>query len=266
LFRADVNLVEIHTAVFDRRGRHLTGLTRQDFEIRDGAQPGPPEIFESAESPIAIGLLLDVTGSMYDTLPLLKRAAIQLVESLREDDRVALFAFNDRMSTVADFDSDQRAIAAAIRRLQAGGHTALFDALARASQRMLQRQGKKVLVVFTDGNDNASVLTLNSALDRSRRNGLQIHAVAQGEALRHRKLMDTLEDIAKGTGGLAFKVQKASEIQEVFSEISRDLAASYLLGFRPRPGRGEWRPLEVTLPRQKDARVRCRSGYYATAL
>jgi VWFA-related protein len=243
-FRAEARLVEIHATVFDGRGRHITGLGRDDFQILESQQPQAVEIFESVESPFSLGLLLDITGSMEDALPLVKQACLKLLDELRPQDQVAVFSFSDRMSEAQDFTQDRKAAAAAIRRLRAGGKTALFDALTRASLRMADRKGKKALVVLTDGNDNASTLTLESALRRARREAIPVYCLAQGEALRAAKLMDTLERIAESTGGNAFRLQKLSRIDEIFEEISRDLAASYLLAYKPRPGAGEWRPIQ----------------------
>jgi VWFA-related protein len=263
VFRVQTALVEIHATVLDSRGRHLRGLQKHDFEILDGGEPRPPEVFESEESPLSLGLLLDITGSMQEALPALKHAALRLVDQLRPADRVAVFVFNNRLWVLSDFTVDRELTAAAIRSLRAAGATALFDALARASQLVSQRQGKRALLVFTDGNDNASALTLERAVERARREAIPVYAVAQGEALRARNLTETLEVIARSTGGLAFKVRKPAEIDEVFSEICRDLTASYLLAFKPRPGRGEWRTLAVRVRGRQNLQVRSRQGYFA---
>lgn len=263
VFRAQTSLVEIHATVLDPGGRHLRGLQKDDFEIIDGSEPRKPEIFESEESPISLGLLLDITGSMQEALPAVKHAALRLVTQLRPADQVAVFVFNNRLWVLSDFTVDRDLTAAVIRSLRAAGTTALFDALARASQLVCQRQGKRALLVFTDGNDNASALTLERAVDRARREAIPVYTVAQGEALRARSLTETLEVIARNTGGMAFKVRKPAEIDEAFLEISRDLTASYLLAFKPRTGRGEWRTLVVRVRGRKNLQVRSREGYFA---
>lgn len=262
-FQAEARLVEIHATVFDRRGRHVAGLRRDDFEIHEDGHVERPEIFESEDSPFSVGLLLDVTGSMEEALPVVKQACLRMLDELRPQDHVAVFSFSDRFSQVVDFTADRKAAASAIRRFVAGGRTALFDALARASMRMAERKGKKALIVLTDGNDNASSLTLDSALRRAQREAIPVYCIAQGEALRAGKLMDTLEKIAQLTGADSFRLQKISRVGEVFAEITRDLAASYLLAYRPRPGAGEWRPIRVQVRNLKEARVRCRQGYFA---
>lgn len=262
-FRAEARLVEIHATVFDSRGRHITGLARDDFEVLDSQQPQRVEIFESVESPFSLGLLLDITGSMEGALPTVKQACLQLLDSLRPQDEAAVFSFSNRMSAAQDFTQDRQAAAAAIRKLRAGGKTALFDALTRASMRMAERKGKKALIVLTDGNDNASALTMESAVRRARREAIPIYCIAQGDALRAKKLMETLENIAAATGGNAFRLDKLSQMDDIFLDVSRDLAASYLLAYKPRPGAGEWRPIQVRIRQRKGARVRCREGYFA---
>lgn len=241
----------------------MAGLRRDDFEIHEEGRVEQPEIFESEDSQLSVGLLLDVTGSMEEALPAVKQACLRMLDDLRPQDHGAVFAFSDRFAPVVDFTTDRKAAAAAIRRFTAGGRTALFDALARASMRMAERKGNKPLVVLTDGDDNARALTLDSAMRRAQREAIPVHCIAQGEALRAGKLMDTLEKIAQITGAGSFRLEKVSRVGDVFAEITRDLAASYLLAYRPRPGSGEWRPIRVQVRTLKDARVRCRQGYFA---
>jgi Ca-activated chloride channel family protein len=262
-FRAEARLVEIHASVFDGRGRRMTGLAREDFEISDSGRAFAPEIFESEESPFSLGLLIDITGSMEDALPLVKKACLDLLAELRPNDPLAVFAFHDRLAVSGEFSVDRQQAAAAIRRLRAGGKTALFDSMARVSIQMASRKGKKALIVLTDGEDNASSLTLHSAVLRAKREAIQIHCIAQGAALHSRKLMDTLEAIAQATGSSVFRMEKASKIGEIFTEICRDLLSSYLLAYKPQPGAGEWRPINVRVRKVKGARVRCREGYFA---
>lgn len=263
VFRAEARLVEIHATVSDGRGRYISGLKREDFVIRDSGQERMAEIFESTESPFSLGLLLDITGSMMEALPVVKRACLEMLDLLRPEDRVAVYAFNERFECVQDFTTDRRAAAAAIRKLQAAGRTALFDSLTRASMHLAQQKGKRSLVALTDGNDNASALTLESALRRARREAIPVYPVAQGDALRSSKLMDTLERIANATGGSSFRLEKPSKTDEIFARIGKDLLSSYLLAYRPHPGNGEWRPLQVSVRGKKDVRVRCREGYFA---
>jgi Ca-activated chloride channel family protein len=262
-FTVSARVVEIHATVLDKRDRHVRSLTLADFDINDGGRSRPPEKLEADSSPFSLALLLDTTGSMEDAMPSLKQAAAALVEKIRPEDNVALYGFSDRFDEILPFSRDHRAALLAIRRLRASGKTALFDALARAGQKLGARSGKKALVVFSDGIDNSSVLTMNSAIERARREAVPVYAVAQGQALRDGKLMDALESISSSSGGQAFKVRKLDQMAEVFEEVSGDLLASYLLSFTPAHGSGEWRPLRVSVKNQPSCRVRHRAGYFA---
>lgn len=263
VFRADVRLVEIHVAVLDRGGRAIRGLTKSDFEIFDEGERRRPEIFESEESPFSVALLLDASGSMEEDLPLVKRAALTMIQQLRPEDRVAVFCFSDRTLALAEFTSEQKALGAAIRRLRAEGTTALFDALGRVAPALTARPGKKALVVFTDGDDNASALTLEHAVQRFRRESVPVYAIAYGNALKSSRLQDTLEQVARLTGGELLQARRPQDAVEAFERVSRDLTASYLLAFRPPSGKGEWRRLRVSVPGRREARVRHREGYFA---
>jgi Ca-activated chloride channel family protein len=256
-------LVEVHVAVQDRGGRPVRGLKGSDFEIFDENERREPEIFESEESPFSIALLLDASGSMEADLPLVKRAALTMLEQLRPEDRVAVFCFSDRTIALAEFTAERAQLGGAIRRLRAEGTTALFDALGRVAPALLARPGKKALVVFTDGDDNASALALLHAVDRFRRESVPVYALAYGSALKSRKLRDTLEQMARLTGGESLEVRGPQDALEAFTRVSKDLTASYLLAFRARPGKGEWRRLRVFVPGRPGARLRHREGYIA---
>ena len=262
VFRSDVRMVEVYLTVRDQRSQYVTNLNRERFEVLEGSAPQTVEVFEADDTPFSLAVVLDTTGSMEDSMPALKSAVVKLIEQLRAQDRIAIFGFNERLEMLQDFTSDKRAAMLAVRRARASGRTALFDAVSRVSQRMSAVKGKKSVVVFTDGNDNASVLNLTAATTRSKKAGIPIHTVAQGEALQAANLVQNLEEISSKTGALSFKVRKNSQMEEVFGEISRDLKASYLLAYRPKPGAGEWRPIRVQVNGGSGYKVRCREGYF----
>ena len=148
-------------------------------------------------------------------------------------------------------------------RTQAFGTTALYDALTRTVHDLAHRSGKKVIVVFTDGIDNASVLTTATAIDEAQGAGVPIYTIAQGDALKSPALLRQLAGISKTTGGVAFTIHGPSEIREVFESVSRDLMHGYLLAFQPAPGdKREWRTIELVLHGSKGRRIRAREGYY----
>jgi VWFA-related protein len=262
LFRADARMVEVYLTVLDQKNRYVSNLEKSRFEVLEGSAPQVVEVFETDESPFTLAVVLDTTGSMQDSMPALKSAVVKLIEQMRAEDRIAVYGFNERLELLQDFTNDKRAAMLAVRRARAAGRTALFDAVSRVAQQMGVIKGKKSVVVFTDGNDNSSVLNLTAATTRSKKTGIPIHTVAQGEALQAAKLVQNLEEISSKTGALSFKVRKNSQMEEVFGEISKDLKATYLLAYRPKPGAGEWRPIRVQVKDGKGFKVRCREGYF----
>lgn len=264
-YSTGTRMVEIFATVTDAKGRPAPALPVDQFQVLDAGAPRRIEHFESVSTGLSVALLLDTTGSMADALPFLKNAAGRLIDQLRPDDSVAVFGFSQRLDCLQDFTADFRAAKLAARRIRAEGKTSLFDALAGISHRIADRRGKKAIIAFTDGADNASALTLSAATARAARAGLPVYSVAQGDALRSGKLLDTLETISLSTGASAHKANKPSQVEEIFAQIAAGLVSTYMLAFSVLPGKGEWHPLRVDLRGEelKKLRVRSRQGYFA---
>ncbi len=263
VFRSDVRLVEIHATVSDGRGRYVDDLDGREFEVIEDGKPVPVVAFESRLAHLKCALLLDSTLSMRDAIPALKNAALELIAKMRASDPVAVYTFNDVVSLAQGFTTDKTAMKRAVAEVQVRGETALYDAMTRAIRDLSGQQGKKVIVLFTDGDDNASTLNAEIAERRAKSAGIPVYTVAQGMALANRKLLRELESVARATGGLAFAIRDAREIEGVFDAIARDLEHSYLLMIRPGSGAPDkWRRLDVVVRRGKGYRVRSREGYF----
>jgi VWFA-related protein len=198
---------------------------------------------------------------MRDSLPKLKNAVMRLIDDLREGDAVAVFGFSDNLVSLQDFTTDKRRAKHAVLKVQASGRTALYDATALVARHLMNRSGKKAVVVFTDGDDNASVLNSSNATDRARKLGVPVYSVAQGEALGNGQLVDQLERLSKATGAKAFTVRKVDDVEEVFLEISRDLKHTYMLAYRPPEQSRGWHKIDVAVPAVKKATIRAKRGY-----
>jgi Ca-activated chloride channel family protein len=219
--------------------------------------------FEPRSSEVSVVLLLDTTGSMYAALPALKNAAMKLIGELRPADSVAVYSFNDTVNELQSFTADKDAAKRAVLSTQAFGDTALYDALTRVGRDLSTRAGKKVIVVFTDGNDNSSTLTANTSIERAKAAGVPVYTIAQGEALTHPEFLKQLATVSKATGGVSFAIEKPSEIRAVFEKVSADLTHGYLLVFQPAPVEvHDWRTIEVGLKGAKKYKIRARDGYY----
>ncbi len=262
-FKVDARLVEVYAAVFDRNGRYIPGLTKEQFQVIDNGKPQPIVTFETEASDLSCAILLDTTGSMARALPAVKNAILKLIDRFRGNDQVAVYGFSNRLAVLQDFTLDKNAAKKAVLATRPAGTTALFDALSQLARDVARRGGKKVIVAFTDGQDNSSALHAAAAVTRAKRAGVPIYTVAQGEALKSPALVRQLKDMAKATGGIAYEVRKTSDVDEVFEDISNDLRNSYLLSYKPPPTADpKWRPIQVALTGVKDYKVRAKEGYY----
>jgi VWFA-related protein len=263
LFRASGRIVEVYATVTDSRGRYVDDLNASQFTILEGGHPKPVFAFENHTSSVSVALLFDATGSMDTALPSLKRAALQLLDELRPEDSVAVYSFNDRITELQPYTTDKVAAKRAVLRAHAAGTTALYDALLRVNHDLAGRAGKKVIIVFTDGDDNASMLTSDAAILRAKGRGIPIYTIAEGDALVHQQLIGQLANISRATGGTSFLIRKLSDIGAVFQKVSEDLMHGYLLAFQPSEGEEHgWRKIEVVLANGKGRQVRAREGYY----
>ncbi len=262
VFRADGRLVEVWATVTDSRGRYMDNLSADQFTILERQQMQPVVAFESRVTPVSVALLLDTTGSMQAALPALKNAAIKLMSDLRAGDSVAVYSFNSSVTELQPFTTDISAAKRAVLRTQALGETALYDALARVSRDLAGRPGKKVIVVFTDGNDNSSTLTTDTAILRAKATGVPVYTIAQGEALLYPAFVKQLAEVSKATGGESFVIHEPNEIGVVFEKVSEELTHGYLLTFAPPPAQDRsFHAIELML-QTKGLKPRFREGYY----
>lgn len=261
-FHASGRIVEVYATVTDSRGRYVDDLNEKSFTVQVEGHPTTLFAFENRTTSVSVALLFDTTGSMTATLPTLKRAALQLIGDLRPDDSAAVYAFNDRVIEFQSFTTDKAAMKRAVLRAHPAGTTALYDALVRVSRDLVQRQGKKVILVFTDGIDNASMLTADAAIFRAKSSGIPIYTIAQGEARQNPALIKGLADLSHATGGAPFLIHKLSDIGAAFHRVSEDLMHGYLLAFQPPPAAGKaWNQISVSVPGRKGVTIRARDGY-----
>jgi Ca-activated chloride channel family protein len=263
LFKAEVRLVEVYATVCDDRGRYIDGLDQTKFEVRDEGSSQPIVGFGGTSDPLSCAVLLDTTGSMEKVLPQVRASILDFIDELSAQDSIAICTFDTRMTVRQDFTTDKLAARKAIMRTRAGGSTALFDALAQTAHEIVPRSGKKVIVLFTDGEDNASALNASSAMKSVRKIGVPVYTIAEGEARESKSLIETLRDIAHKTGGTAAVVKKPADIATVFENICHDLQHTYLLAYKAPPvSEAHWRTIEVALREGGKYKIRAKEGYY----
>jgi len=263
VFRSDVGLVEVYATVRDARGHYVDDLKAGDFAVVENGEKLSVRAFENAQSEITCALVLDSTMSMHQALPMLKNSALRLISELRTNDLAGGYTFSNTLVGTGQYTRDKLDARRAVVAMEARGETALYDALVGVLHELAARPGKKALVVFTDGNDNVSTLSLETAGKRARLAGIPLFAVAQGEALNDRVLLAKLESIAALSGGMCFRVRYARDVEAVFGRIAKELSHGYLISVSPHAGEpGAWHSIAVETPRAKNLEVRSRQGYY----
>jgi Ca-activated chloride channel homolog len=264
VIKVNSRLVEVYASVYDSKGHYVDQLRRPNFQVIENGKPQLIRDFEDNVQSLSCAILLDSTGSMADVLPNVKNSIVQLIDQLTPQDSVALYTFDQSMSVRQDFTTNKAAAKRSVLRVRAGGRTALFDSLSEAGQELSRRPGKKVLILFTDGDDNSSMLNATAAITRAERLGIPLYAVAEGEATRSKRLRKMLDDLSERTGGSSYVIRKASDITDVFQSIARDIRHMYLLTYDPplEPADGKWREIQVAVNGGEHYRVRAKQGYF----
>ncbi|MBI2220540.1 MAG: VWA domain-containing protein [Acidobacteria bacterium] len=267
---ADVPLVEtsevrsvlVPVSVRDSRGRFVPGLQRENFALFENDRAQAITFFAPEGSSCEIILAVDISGSMADQLGKVQQAVKTFLAALRPDDTVTLAAFNTAFFTIAPRGASAAARHRAIDRLASWGGTALYDAMFSALDVLTDRQGRRSLVVFTDGEDRSSQASPTRVEQRLLADDVVLYVVGHGSAADLPALRDQLKSMAEASGGRAIFLSSLDKADEAFREVMEDLAQLYTLGFSPdSPGApGEWRKLRVELARRK-YRVRSRAGY-----
>jgi Ca-activated chloride channel family protein len=264
--KVDVHLIEVYATIYDGKGRYVDGLTRDKFQVFEDGKSQQISSFETGAQSVSCAVLLDTTGSMTEALPRVKNSIVKLIDGLGPDDSIAIYTFDEHLRVRQDFTKDKDSAKRAVLRTRAEGRTALFDALSEVAQDVSKRPGKKAMLVFTDGDDNASALSAAAAIARAKKVGIPLYAIAEGEALESPNLKKLLDDLSERTGGTSYEAKKASDIEEIFQKISRDLQHLYMLSYQPPSAASEndkkWRKIDVTVAGGKDFRIRAKEGYF----
>ena len=271
-FHIDTKLVNVFVNVTDRNGAIVGALTRDDFTITEDGRPQQIAIFErQSELPLNLTLAIDTSGSVRKDMTEEADAARRFAHAiLRPQDQMSVLQFATEVSQLTPFTSKVSVIDRALARLHGDYATALYDAISLGAQRLGPRQGRKVLIVVSDGDDTAKNTTYAQALEQTLRNEVMIYSIIdvpiQASAGRDLGGEHALITLAEQTGGKSFYVSDGG-LDKAFAQVSDDLRTQYLLAYYPHhqePGRTFHRLL-VTVPRAtaQDFNIRHKTGYYA---
>lgn len=270
-FRSDTRLVVLHASVTDRKGKLLTNLNQGDFKIFENGQPQQIKIFRREDVPVSLGIVIDDSGSMSTKRTRVEAAALAMVRESNPQDEVCVINFNDDAFLDVPFTNDVHKMEQGLARIDSRGGTAMRDALNMSLDytREKAKKDKKVLLVITDGNDNASNISLESVVRRSNQADTLVYAIGlftEEEKHEATKARRALKELTSATGGLAFYPKDVNEVQALAVEVARDIRRQYTIYYTPAVQAldGSYRQIKVTVEAPGKPAVRTRSGYYAT--
>ena len=261
----DVNLVELYTTVTDKSGRLARGLEASDFEVREDGRPQQISKFELVENlPLTLGITIDVSGSMFESLGEAQRAAVDFLEAIiTPRDRCFALAFSDRPRLLMPRTSDVGAVAERIEDLVASGSTSLHDAIVTSLYYYRGIRGRRALVLLSDGEDTSSTLAFAEALEYARRSGVAVFTIGLRIGKLQVGVRRKLENLAEETGGRTFYISEATELFGVYDEIEEELRSQYLVAYGSDQTGGEDRYREVEVEvRGGKLKARTIRGYY----
>jgi VWFA-related protein len=270
-FRAETRLVVLHATVRNARGALVTSLERGAFMVYENGKRQPVTLFRRDDIPVSLGLLIDNSGSMRALRSKVEAAALALARASNPQDEIFVLNFNDKARIDVPFTSDVKVLEAGIARVDSIGGTAMRDALAMA-QTYLGEHGtrdRKVLLVITDGIDNASVVTRDRIQKQAEERDTVIFALGLfGAEDRGKQGRHELDQLTERTGGMAYYPAGIDEIGEVALEIARQIRNQYTIAYAPlnQALDGTYRAIRVTVAARERLSVRTRAGYRATRL
>jgi Ca-activated chloride channel homolog len=280
---AQVNLTVLRATVLDKRGRMINDLTKNDFEVYEDGAPQKLSVFSHADIPVTMGIAIDDSGSMKEKRPSVNAAALAFVETSNPSDQTFIVNFNDAyyLDTPGDFAANMEDLHAALGKINSSGGTALYDAvMASLDHLRLGNRDKKVLLVITDGEDDASRYQFTDLLKYAQQSNAVIYTIGLlGGGDTDTKLFKTLthedrhakkilEQLAEATGGDAYFPRSLDDVDPICRQVAHDIRNQYTLAYYPTNKNldGSFRTVRVNAfehGTRKKLVVRTRPGYYA---
>jgi Ca-activated chloride channel family protein len=264
LFRSGTELVDLYVTVTDNDGRLVPDLVLDDFAIFDDGQPQEIALFENEVRPITVVVMLDTSISTTNVLHLILGGAEQFLLRMLSDDRARIGAFNDKIEIEPlQFIDDRDALIDELGSLDFGNETRLFDAIAASLDALLDVEGRKVVLVLTDGQDSSSKLGWREVLERAVAEDVMVYSIGleveyfDGARVRRTSPDRSLRRLAEETGGGYFLLEETDELGPTFTRVSQELHNQYVLGFTPPARDGQTHSVEVRVAgRGMEARTR----------
>jgi len=269
----DVARVNMLYTVSDKKGRFVTDLTRDDFQIIElKKEQKIMEFTAESDLPLRLGILIDSSNSIRDRFRFQQEAAIEFINQVvrPRQDKAVIVSYDTAAELVADLTGDTDVLSKAIRGLRPGGGTAMFDAMFYACRdKLMQDQPRhkfrRAMIVLGDGDDNASRYTRDQALEMAQKADVVVYAISTNNTKIDRDGDKVLRYFADETGGVAFFPFKVQDLSQSFENISNELRHQYNVLYRPDPLKtdGLYHKVDIKVKGRKELVVRARKGYYA---
>ena len=272
VFRTGVDLVNVGVTVADRKGALITDLTANDFEIYEDGKKQTLRYFAGGDAanagpPMHLGLLVDVSESMGEDLSFTKTAAVKFLNTLTDAVDVTVVDFDTEVRTARFSQAEFARLIERIRQKKASGNTALYDAIGVYLDDAGAQDGRKVMLLYTDGGDTRSSTPLYELMDLLKASDVTVYAIGELEhqssstKIQQRAI---IQQMAEVTGGQAFFPTVVKELDAVYEKVVAQIRAQYTVGYLSTNEKadGAWRKVEVKV-RRTDLRVRSRRGYFA---
>jgi len=271
--RVEVSRVPLLFTVTDKKNRFVTNLDREDFKVLDNKKEQEiREFVRESDLPLRIGIVMDASNSVRDRFRFEQEAAIEFIRGVvREDrDKAFLVSFDTRAELIVDYTSDPEELAKGVRRVRAGGGTALYDAIYYACRDKLPEdwppeQFRRALIVIGDGEDNQSSVTREMALEMAHKAEAVIFTISTNRSGNKQDGDKILRTFAEETGGLPFHPFQATDLEQSFTNIANELRHQYFILYSPTDfvADGTFHKVEIRTNMKKPTKVRVRRGYYA---
>ncbi len=271
VFRTDTRLVVLQATVVDKSGRLITTLPQSAFQVYENGAPQQVKLFKREDVPVSMGLVIDNSGSMRDKRQKVAAAAVALVKDSNREDEAFVVNFNDDPYLDCDFTSDVEKMDQALSKIDSRGGTAMRDAIRLSIDHMKEKakRDKKVILVVTDGNDNASTYSLENLVKSAQQSGILIYTIGllneedRREAKQAKRALDLLTE---ATGGQAYYPKELTDVERIAHQVAHDIRNQYTITYTPANQAldGSFRQIKVTASGPGHPVVRTRTGYYAT--
>jgi len=270
VFKSGTEIVSLFVTAADAQGRLVPDLTKDDFEILDNDKVQSIIYFENVIQPISVVVMLDTSGSMTGSISLLKEAAEQFLLRLLPADQGRVGAFNDKIQISAHFTKNRDELISEVKELDFGNGTRLWDAVLMSLDELKGIEGRRVVLVFTDGEDTESRARLGSTIDRARLDDAMVYAIGlesnffNGQRMVRSQPDSGLRKLADEPGGGYFELKKTADLAPTFTRVAQELHAQYVMGFTPTQLDGRVHKLTVKT-RPPGTTARARRSYVAAA-